>query len=225
MQKIKEAIEKRIEVIIKVLLAIILFLVCIFIFFISKSRSQEEDISENQLIEELFSDQRLEEKFEEEIVLITEEQIDQRIFIDVKGAVEAPGVYQMGANSRVIDCIEKAGGFLIDAEQKRVNLAQRAEDQMVIYIPMKGEDLSEFEQLLPDKPVTQSTTDMSKVDLNKATKEELKSLIGIGDVKAESIIAYREENGSFEKIEDIKNISGIGEATFEKLRESIQVAP
>lgn len=225
MQKIKEIMEERLEHIVKGLLAVILFLVLIISIFVYKESSDEEDILENRMIEELLVEQIPEETSVELTELASVEQVDQKVIIDVKGAVEAPGVYQMEADSRVIDCIEKAGGFLIEAEQKSVNLAQRVEDQMVIYIPMKGEDTSELELLLPDKPASQTISDSSKVDLNKATKEELKSLNGIGDVKAESIISYRETNGSFEKVEDIKNVSGIGEATFEKLREAIQVIP
>ena len=225
MQKVKEIIEEKLEYIVKGLLAIVLFLVVIICVFIYKASSEQEDVLENQLTEELFAEQNPAVVPVELTEVASLEQVDQKVIIDVKGAVEAPGVYEMQADSRVIDCIEKAGGFLIDAEQKSVNLAQRAEDQMVIYIPMKGEDISEVQQLLPDKPVSHSTTDISKVDLNKATKEELKSLNGIGDTKAESIISYRETNGSFQKIEDIKNVSGIGEATFEKLREAIQVTP
>lgn len=224
MPKIKQMIEGQSKEIIKGLLVAVVILIVALIAFISKGRSDTEDVLENQLLEELFAEQPLEENIEKADFIGTEE-IEQKIFIDVKGAVEAPGVYQMGVDSRVIDCVEKAGGFLVEAEQKRVNLAQRAEDQMVIYIPLKGENLSDFEQLLPDKPVSESSTDASKIDLNKASKEELKTLNGIGDVKAESIITYRETNGFFEKIEDIKNVSGIGDATFEKLREVIQVTP
>lgn len=226
-QWIKEIIEEKSEEIVKGLLAVVLFLALIVIVFIYKGSGDQEDVLENEMIEELFAEQNPEEKPVEQADMTSAEQVpvDQKVIIDVKGAVEAPGVYQMEPDSRVIDCIEKAGGFLIGAEQKSVNLAQRAEDQMVIYIPMQGEDMSELEQLLPDKPVSEATTEISKVDLNKATKEELKSLNGIGDTKAESIISYRETNGSFENVEEIKNVSGIGEATFEKLREAIQVTP
>lgn len=225
MQRLNEMIEEKSTEIVRGLLLAVLFLALILLVFIYKSSDTQEEVLENEMLEELFAEEKSEEKPIEQVEMASTEQADQQIIIDVKGAVQAPGVYQMEADSRVIDCIEKAGGFLVDAEQKSVNLAQRAEDQMVIYIPIQGEDMSEVEHLLPDKPVSQDSTKVSKVDLNKATKEELKTLNGIGDVKAESIIAYRETNGSFEKIEDIKNVSGIGEATFEKLREAIHVSP
>lgn len=234
MREIKDFIEERLEDIVKVLLVILLFLVLMIIIFIYKSGSKSEDsILENDTIEELLLENKKEEnKSDENIELINSadaEEINlkenQKNIIDIKGAVESPGVYEMESDSRVIDCIEKAGGFLIEAEQKAVNLAQRTEDQMVIYIPVKGEELSEFDQLLTDTSISEPSTKNNKVDLNKADKEELKSLNGIGDIKAENIISYRETEGYFQKPEDIVNVSGIGEATFEKLKEEIQVTP
>lgn len=225
MDKIREIIAVRSEDIVKVLTVVILFLTLVIIIFVYKGNSRKEDFLENQTIEEILVEQNSETNSVEQIEPAIAEQIVQKIIVDVKGAVDVPGVYEMQADSRVIDCIEKAGGFLIEAEQKSVNLAQRAEDQMVIYIPMKGEDISEIEQLLPDVFTEESTNDIRKVNLNKATKEELKLLNGIGDMKAESIISYREINGPFQKVEDIKNVSGIGEATFDKLRDAIQVTP
>lgn len=225
MQKIKGILEEHSADIVRGLLAVILLLTLVIILFIYKGGKDEEDILEDQLFEELLDEHISEENSNEQIELSSVDEVEQKVIIDVKGAVEAPGVYQMEADSRIIDCIEKAGGFLIEAEQKSVNLAQRAEDQMVIYIPLKGEDLSEVEQLLPNQPKSDSVSDSNKVDINKATKEELKSLNGIGDTKAESIISYRETHGSFQKVEDLKNVSGIGDATFEKLSEAIQVTP
>ena len=146
--------------------------------------------------------------------------------IDLKGAIQFPGVYEMETDDRVIDCVNKGGGFLEDAEEKSVNLAQRLEDQMVIYIPRKGEEALDINQIntLPEENILNSG-DHEKIDLNTATKEELKSLSGIGDVKAENIINYRETNGFFKTIEDIKNVSGIGDLTFEKLKEELVVKP
>lgn len=232
MGKIKDLIEERLEDIVKVLLAIVLFLTLTTIVFVYKGRS-EEGVSENEGIAELLLARENEENNTDKEIGLTNSasaqegklEESQKIIIDVKGAVESPGVYEMDSDSRVIDCIEKAGGFLIDAEQKAVNLAQRTEDQMVIYIPMKGEELSGFEELLPNKTPSDSASENSKVDLNRANKEELKSLNGIGDTKADNIISYRETEGHFQKTEDIKNVSGIGEGTFEKLKEEIQVTP
>lgn len=229
MQRIKNIIEDQSENIIKILLAVILFLILSLLFTGFKGKDKEDSVSENNMVEELLLDQDTDviegERIKSSNLEEAREVLPEKIIVDVKGAVEAPGVYEMDLDSRVIDCIEKSGGFLVEAEQKSVNLAQRAEDQMVIYIPLKGEDPAEFEYLLPAKAVTESSTITSKIDLNKATKEELKTLNGIGEVKAESIVAYREENGFFQNIEEITKVSGIGEATFEKLKEDIQVTP
>lgn len=233
MQKITEMIEEKLEVIVKVLVGIILFLALSLLFIVSKNSKEKpkEDELADDFMDELFLEEKKDTDIEQtELLTLTndqdrQEELHPKIIVDVKGAVEAPGVYEMEAESRVIDCIEKAGGFLIEAEQKRINLAERTEDQMVIYIPLKDEDLSDFELLLPDKAVSQSTTIETKMDLNKATKEELKSLNGIGEVKAENIISYREEHGLFQNIEDLTNVSGIGDATFDKLKEDIQVVP
>lgn len=218
-------IKENLEDIVKGLLLIILLLVLVITVFLYKKNDEPEHILESQMVEELLAEPTPATVPVELTEVASSEQIEQKVIIDIKGAVEAPGVYEMQTDNRVIDCIEKAGGFLVDAEQKSVNLAQKVEDQMVIYIPKKGEDFLEIEQLLPDKPVSHSNDEISKIDLNKATKEELKSLNGIGDTKADNIISYRETNGFFKNIEDIKNVSGIGEATFEKLREAIQVTP
>lgn len=132
----------------------------------------------------------------------------------------------MENDQRVIDCINKAGGFLEGAEQKSVNLAERLTDQMVIYIPLKGEN-PVGDNYLNESIVNtiQANSEADKIDLNRANKEDLKSLNGIGDVKAENIISYREANGKFKSIEEILNISGIGEATLDKLKEEITVIP
>lgn len=216
--------EKAVELI-KGLLVIVVGLVCVLIFIIYPGSKEEEQELENQFFEELLVEQEPEEHPVESADSASIEFVESTVIIDVKGAVEMPGVYEMDPGSRVIDCIERAGGFLMDAEQKSVNLAQCAEDQMVIYIPMKGEDLSEIEQLLPDQPVSQTASGTAKIDLNKASKDELMSLNGIGATKAEGIISYRETNGAFQKVEDLTNVSGIGEATFEKIKETIQVVP
>lgn len=232
MQKVKEFAEERLGDIVKILSVFVLFLALLIIIIIYRT-GRDGNLLENEMMEELLLEQNQEEENINNLLELTDEVsvaeveliTNEKIIIDVKGAVEAPGVYEMESDSRVIDCIERAGGFLIDAEQKGVNLAQRTEDQMVIYIPEKGEEVSEFEQLLTTNPASQSGSDNSKIDLNKATKEELQTLNGIGDIKAESIIAYRETTGTFKNTEDIKKVSGIGDATFEKLKEEIYVTP
>ena len=139
------------------------------------------------------------------------ESVVNSIFVYVYGAVQTEGVYELPSGSRVYEAIEKAGGFREDAETRSVNQAMILSDEDCIYIPAIGE---EGETSLQND---------GKVNLNKASKEELMTLPGIGQSKAESIIRYRENNGGFQKIEDIMKISGIKESLFEQIKDLIKV--
>lgn len=143
------------------------------------------------------------------------------IKVDVKGAVKSPGVYPAKSNERVIDIIERAGSLLETADGTKVNLSQKVMDEMVIYIPEIGADPVELSQFSPSGQ-NQSQGD-GKVNINKADANALQTLPGIGPSKADAIIEYRETNGSFQTVEDLLNISGIGEKTFEKLKDLITV--
>lgn len=141
---------------------------------------------------------------------------DDDVMVDIKGEVKDPGVYALKSTQRIVDAIQVAGGFLSEADQKQVNLAQKLTDEMVIYIPKVGE---EGVSSLP--PLNDGND--GKINLNQATVEQLETLPGIGPSKAEDILSYREEVGSFKAIEDLKEVSGIGEKTFEKLKDLISV--
>lgn len=162
------------------------------------------------------------------------ESQSEKIYIDVKGAVYLPGVYEVTSDMRLIDAIELAGGFSEKANQNPVNLSLKLTDQMVIFIPEVGavdEKKSELETsavpieeaviTVPKEDSAAATSE--KVNINLADSNELQQLPGIGEKKAEQIISYRQENGSFQKIEDLKNVSGIGEKTFEALRVDVTV--
>lgn len=136
------------------------------------------------------------------------------IYVDVKGAVKQPDLYQLPANSRVQAAIQAAGGFAEQADQNQINLAQILTDQAMIYVPKKGETPPSSLQ----KPATESSGETIKVNINTASEQELQQLSGIGAKKAADIIQYREANGSFKKIEELSEVSGIGEKTVEKLR-------
>ncbi len=138
------------------------------------------------------------------------------VLVDVKGAVVAPGVYEINSNERVKDVIKKAGGFLEDADQIQLNLASKVVDEMVIYVPIVGEVTSSS---VSEKPSVESQL----VSINSADLNELQELPGIGPAKAEAIVQFREDNGGFTAIEELMNISGIGEKTFEKLKDLITV--
>ncbi|MFB9761768.1 helix-hairpin-helix domain-containing protein [Ectobacillus funiculus] len=134
------------------------------------------------------------------------------VIADIKGAVKNAGVYELPNGSRVKEAIERAGGLLSDAETGSINLAQLVHDQMMIVVPKKGE-----------QPLFPPSSEGGKVAINIATKEELEKIPGIGPKKAESILRYREEHGSFRKFEDLLEVEGIGEKSLEKLKDEIIV--
>ena len=139
------------------------------------------------------------------------------IFVDIKGEVKKPGVYQMKAGDRVKDALEAAGGLTEEADSQKVNLAKRLEDQMVIVVPKVGEEAEE----IPAGETRNEATKEGKVNINTATVEELKTLKGVGEKKAEAIIEYRKKNGSFQTKEDLMKVRGIGKKLFESFQERI----
>jgi competence protein ComEA len=153
----------------------------------------------------------------EQVKVETEEEA-LVFFVDIKGEVMRPGVYEVDNNRRVIDLIDMAGGFTDSADQNVVNLAQKMTDEMVIYIPKQGEGTSVIPQNLQG-----SKQEGGIIDINVAQKEELDSLPGIGPQKAEAIITYREENGRFKSIEELVKVPGIGEKTLDSLKEYITI--
>lgn len=142
----------------------------------------------------------------------------------VSGAVVRPDVYRLTTGSIVKDAIEVAGGVTGDADLIRINLAQELQDQQQIYVPRVGE-----EEAPPpvtggeSAPPSRFAEPAGKININTATTEELDTLPGIGPALAQRIIDYREANGSFKSIEGIIGVSGIGEATLEKIRDLITV--
>ena len=139
------------------------------------------------------------------------------IFVDIKGAVKNPGVYQMKVGDRVKDALDAAGGLTEEADSQKVNLAKRLEDQMVIVVPKVGEEAEE----IPAGETRKEATKEGKVNINTATVEELKTLKGVGEKKAEAIIEYRKKNGSFKTKEDLMKVRGIGKKLFESFQERI----
>lgn len=155
------------------------------------------------------------------------EKDKSKVTVDVKGAVANPGVYTLKASARVTDAIKAAGGMTEDADAKSVNLAASLSDEEVVYVATKDENLSVLGQSgtgqVSDKGGQTSAKD-GKINLNTATSEELQTISGIGGKRAEDIIAYRESHGGFQSVDDLKNVSGIGDKTLEKIRESLYVA-
>ena len=146
-----------------------------------------------------------------------EDKHDEKIFVDVKGAVKHPGVFETTKDKRVKDLIEEAGGLLDDADTSTLNLSQKVKDQMVIYVLKHGEKPKQ----ISDGGISSSSGDV--ININTANLEQLMKISGVGKTKAEAIISYREKNGDFKKKEDITKVKGIGKATFEKIKDKIEV--
>lgn len=142
------------------------------------------------------------------------------ILVDVKGSVADPGVYEAQEGDRVIDLINEAGGLGKNADEKMINFAQRVTDEMILYIPAIGEEVIGAEMPSALGP---GSNDDDSVNINSADSTELQTLPGIGPSKAEAIIEYRETNGSFADKDELKEISGIGDKTYEKLADLIKV--
>ncbi|CAG9608092.1 ComE operon protein 1 [Pseudoneobacillus rhizosphaerae] len=188
------------------LLAVLVLLIIIMIYFFIRSDVQD-DITFEEASAPLINEtsQKTSVTIEEPIIMM----------VDVKGAVRIPDVYVAEQDERVIDLIKKAGGFTDKADQNQVNLSQHVEDEMVIYVPNLGD--SENIQIGSNLPQN------NLVNINKASDSELQTLPGIGPSKALAIIEYRDTNGGFRTVDEIKKISGIGEKTFEKLEPHISI--
>lgn len=204
----------------KIIIGIILFIMIGVIIYYCYTNLQEtrEEILISE--EESQAEQQIEETEQEETKKETEE-----IIIHIAGAVQKEGILKMEEGSRVADAIEKAGGLKENASTKNVNLAYMIEDGQKIYIPTIEEDQEDEIAVITSGEFGENETkEKSKiVNINTATIDELQEIPGIGESTAQKIITYRKENGKFTKIEDLKNVSGIGEAKFNQMKEYISI--
>lgn len=191
-------------------------LIAVTVFF-SGCASQEAELiasySENESVSELD---------EEESSSAESESEEDTVVVHVCGAVQAEGVYTLPAGSRYQDAVEAAGGFTEEAAADFLNLATVLTDGEKIVVPTKEEAVSLEAEEASSLAAAEEESD-GLVDINTADREELMTLPGIGEVKADAIIAYREEYGDFETIEDIMNVSGIKEGAFAKIKDQIKV--
>lgn len=161
------------------------------------------------------------ETFSDESVAV-ETEISSEIYVHISGAVKNPGVYGIESGSRLYQVIELAGGMTKKAERNVLNLAETVSDGQKIHIMSR----KEYKNSLDDEGTKESfltDTDVGVININTASAEELTGLPGIGASKAAAIVSYREENGLFSAIEEIKNVSGIGDATFSNIKSMITV--
>lgn len=194
-----------------VLLSVGLSLGLKFLFFNSIESSEVADITS------LTSSSNEDKEASEE------NRVDEKMYVDIKGAIKKPGMYEVTSTMRVLNVIDLAGGLTNDADDKQINFSERLEDQMIIYVPKEGEEVPEIKVSDKKNENKSSSQSSDKININQAEKDELMTLNGVGEKKAEKIIEYREENGSFKSVEDLKNVNGFGEKTFESLKESIIV--
>lgn len=172
----------------------------------------------------------------------TKIDVPKEIIVHISGAVHTEGIIFLTEGSRITNAIDKAGGLREDADISEINLAYPLEDGIKIYIPTKterkenkiptdnmqeyiksGEEYKQNQNTLTENPKTNtSSTNFKKININTATQTQLEDLPGIGPSTALKIINYRKEKGKFQKIEDIKNVSGIGDAKFANIKEYIE---
>lgn len=220
----------------KIIILIIVLIVIILALLIFKLNKKE--VKNNNKILTQTKEIKTEKK---------EEKV-KTVKVDIKGEVLNPYVYELAINSRIIDVINKAGGLKEEADTTYINLSKKIKDEMVIIIYSKKE-IEEYKKdkeqpkyiyiekdcECPDEMneacIVKKTEDKEEINtetnalisLNKAKLDELQTLPGIGKSKAENIIKYREENGSFKTIEDLKNVTGIGDSIFEKIKDQITI--
>lgn len=196
-----------------VILIIVVFLTSILGYKIYSNIAKDDiEIEAN----DLFLEEELE--IEEDSL---QEEISTDLMIHITGQVAKPGIVTLKDGDRVIDAIEKAGGLISGADESRINLAQKLFDEDKVIIPKIGDDLVVEDQ--NQEGISQNSTSSNNngtVNINTASKSELETLPGIGDVTSQKIIDYRETT-KFETVEDIKDVSGIGDKKFEAIQSMI----
>lgn len=211
-----------------IILIIISIIVGLTIFYYQKNNKKEK---KKEIVE-------VEETDELKIKDKAKEELEIEYKVDIKGAINVPGIYSMKSTSRVIDVINEAGGLTEIADTSVINLSKKIIDEMVIIIYTKDQ-VANFKKIKEEEKIVQDKCNQvdenslkndacikteeitTKVSINNSTKEQLMTLQGIGESKANDIIKYREENGPFNSIEDIKNVPGIGDNLFAQIKEDI----
>ena len=195
------------------------------------------------LIANFFSNEGLVNKFtkDDEMVMISENDQDNKVEnnkethddlinqdkkVYISGEIKNSGVYDINDGDRLDDLVKRAGGLTEKADINSINLAMRLEDQMKIYIPNidENQNINNGSTNLAIGQISNDSTNLqkNKININSASKEELMTLPNVGEKRAQAILDYRQEN-RFEKIEDIKNVSGIGDKYFEAMKDLITV--
>jgi competence protein ComEA len=205
----KEKIMKKIRQTCIILISIILLTA----FFVSGCGSKEASYLESADIDT--------EEIESTEVVSTPEQDGAPILIYICGEVNSPGVYELDGGSRITDAVDAAGGLTDKASREYWNLAEPLTDGEMLYFPTVEEAKERAEAV--GESTSSAAEDDGLININTADLTELQKIPGVGESRAASIISYRQENGSFGSIEDIKNVSGIADGLFEKMKDYIKV--
>lgn len=217
-------LKKKEKLIGSVILCAILLLVTVIGYMMSKNNNS--GMNEDIFIEKASKEEKSNVKSDKSSTSKETETSDSKekkgILVEIKGEVKKPDVYLMKEDSIVKDLIKEAGGATDNSDTSKLNLAQKLRDGMCIVVPNVQSNTGN----MITAPVSSNVgigSNSEIININTATKEELKKLPSVGDVTADKIIAYREKNGGFKTIEDIKKVDRIGESTFNKLKDKIDV--
>lgn len=200
----------------KIFLGVLAIIMLIFIGYHIIKKTENYSYEELEIIEENTVIENNEE--------INEEETTEEIIVHVTGEVKNEGIIKIKKYARIADVIDEAGGTTNEADLSKINLAYLVKDGQKIYIPNINEEENKEAYITEeagDKVIVEEERESMKVNINTAKQTELETLNGIGPSTALKIIDYREENGKFETIEDIKNVPGIGDAKYENIKESI----
>lgn len=160
-----------------------------------------------------------------ESLLVDSSNMENKIKVEVKGEVENAGVYEVREGDRIEDVIDKAGGFTSNAYSDNINLSMKVSDELVIFVSSKSDikkdTINKWSNTISNNNSNNKESENGLININTASKKELMNLPGIGESRADAIISYRNKNGNFKKISDIKKVSGIGSETYEKFKNSI----
>lgn len=217
-------IENVLEKIKQYKLALVIALIGVVIAgFMMLQREQKQENNIQQLMEQTsYSSSSKTEKSKQRSENDQGDKNEGMVTVDVKGAVKKPGVYQLKSSSRVHDALLKAGGMTDEADLKSINQAQKLVDEAVVYVAKVGENVVDVTTNTSASTAT-SQAKAGLVNLNTATEADFQTISGIGQKRAQDIIAYREANGKFKSVDDLKNVTGIGAKTLEKLKEYVTV--
>ena len=221
-EKIKEEIKKRLNI--RILSIIVLGMVflssSIFLYMRNKSM-----VFKDEYMKDIYVESESNEEALENTVNVSSSNVDREnakntsITVEIKGEVKNPDVYEIQDGSIIRDLINLAGGLTSEANIDGINRAEKLRGNQLIIIPNKNDE----SVVKTPSSVSGTTNNSSIININIASLEELKKITGVGDVKAQSIIDYREKNGGFKSIEELKNIDGIGSKTFEKIKDQVGI--